>query len=604
MTIIRTIKRTLGNVVARGIISDIQNNRSKFYYFLGKSIPTISNEVPAVDSHTFEAQTRNEITLMRRITASDICTVIPRINWIPNTVFEMYTGLESPEEIQYYCINSDFSVYKCLDNNNRALSSIEPVSISPDPFVLSDGYKWKFLYNIPLALRNKFVTGEYIPVIQSLNNGFFSDGGIETVNIINHGSGYTQDTTTFIVNGNGTGADIKPVIVNGQIVDVDIINPGSGYTFANIEVESTRTVTTPAVITVNLSLGDVNTPQALVEMLSPPGTIDSITINNGGVGYTIANVIVEGDGAGATATSTIVAGKITKITILNPGSGYTVANVRINGNGVGAILSANVSPPFGHGRNTIVELASNMIMFYQNLARQRIGAITIENDFSQYGIIRNPLNKNLGRNIVDRLKQNVYTVKCEFSVGSSTADFLVGAMVYIVKNSVNKQFKILEKFSGIAGTGLILEGDGIEVENTDTVFSVSDPTKSFMVVTSEQPLLIDSPVINCNYTVTGASDISLFPIDSDVVNQANNKQFRVISVNSVDKKLLLMPLDNGTIAQGDVINKKDSMITFTVTESIEPTVDRRTGDILFIENRPPINQTDDQSVTFRTVLKF
>jgi hypothetical protein len=604
MTIVRTIKRTLGNIVADSIIADIQSNRSKFYYFLGKPVPQISNEVPLIDSTGFEAQTRNEITLMRRITAADVCAVIPRINWVPNTRFEMYSALYDNETIEYYCVNSDFSVYKCLDNNNDALSTIEPMSIAPDPFILSDGYKWKFMYNIPLALRNKFVTGEHIPVIKSLNNSFFSDGSIESINIISHGSGYTPATTTLVVNGNGSGANIKPVIVNGQIVDVNIISSGSGYTFANIEVESTRTATTPAILTINLSLGDVNTPQALVEMLAIPGTIDSISVTNQGLGYTVANVIIEGDGSGATATASIVAGKITKITMTNVGSGYTYANIRINGNGTGATFSANVSPPFGHGRDAVSEFSTDSIMFFQNLARQKIGTVTVENDFSQYGVIRNPLNQNLGRNIVDALKQNEYVVSCNFAAGSSLANFLVGSSVYIIKNAVQKLFTISYVFSGIGGVGMILIGDGTEVENTDVVFSVANPTKSFTVVTSESQALIDTPLINCSYTVSGANDTSLFPTDSLVVNQANGKEFRIISSDSVGKKLLMMPLDNGTISVGDIINKKDSLISFTVSDSIAPTFDRRTGDILFVENRSPISQTDDQSVTFRTVLKF
>ena len=598
------IKKSLGYAIADSIISDIRSNSSRYYYFLGKSVSEIPNEVPLVDSHGFESQSRNEITLMRKITPSDVSHVIPRIDWTPNTVFEMYTSLGVSSEIKYYCVNSEFNVYKCLDNKGGSPSLYEPTSVTTDPFYLADGYKWKFMYNIPLALRNKFTTSEYIPVLKSLNNRFFSNGSIQSLNIIDSGSGYTQNTTTVVIQGNGVGAKVDPVISNGQLVDLVIVNAGYGYTFANVEIESTRAGITPAVVTVDLSLGDINSPQALTEMLAVPGTIDSISITEQGVDYTTANVLITGDGSGAAATALITAGKITGIVITNPGSNYTQALATISGDGVGATLSANISPLLGHGRNVVEEFCSNTLMFYQNLSRQKVGTIFIDNDFSQYGIIRNPLNKNFGNNITDQSNSKAFGVKCQFSAGTAVSNFTVGAAVYIIKDSVQKDFVITQITVGTSGAGMILSGDGTDIENNMEVFLTTDPTKSFFAQNSMKQTVVDVPLANTCYTVSGLTDTIPFTVDSLVINTNNNKEFRVISVDAVNKKLLLMPLSNGTIVNGNTINKKDSLVNFVASDVIEPNVDRRTGDILFIENRLPINQTDDQSVTFRTVLQF
>ncbi len=69
----------------------------------------------------------------------------------------------------------------------------------------------------------------------------------------------------------------------------------------------------------------------------------SITISNGGTGYTSApTVALTGDGTGATATAFIDgSGVVTSIDITNPGSGYTSApTVAFTGDGSGAVAAS------------------------------------------------------------------------------------------------------------------------------------------------------------------------------------------------------------------------------------------------------------------------
>ena len=62
-------------------------------------------------------------------------------------------------------------------------------------------------------------------------------------------------------------------------------------------------------------------------VVSTGSTIASITINNGGVGYSTAPDVSVGIGSTtATATSTITNGVVTGVTIINPGAGYTQTN--------------------------------------------------------------------------------------------------------------------------------------------------------------------------------------------------------------------------------------------------------------------------------------
>lgn len=75
------------------------------------------------------------------------------------------------------------------------------------------------------------------------------------------------------------------------------------------------------------------------------GTIDSVTITDGGSGYTTATLAFSAPGTpgGVTATGTAVltAGEITGVTITNAGSGYTSApTITVTGDGVDAVLTA------------------------------------------------------------------------------------------------------------------------------------------------------------------------------------------------------------------------------------------------------------------------
>ena len=76
--------------------------------------------------------------------------------------------------------------------------------------------------------------------------------------------------------------------------------------------------------------------------------IDSITITNPGFNYTKSpNVIITGDGSGATANATIVNGRVETINVIKRGSGYTSAIVTLQGDGSEASASAVVQSKFG-----------------------------------------------------------------------------------------------------------------------------------------------------------------------------------------------------------------------------------------------------------------
>lgn len=89
-----------------------------------------------------------------------------------------------------------------------------------------------------------------------------------------------------------------------------------------------------------------------IRLLTPSSApVDTISVTNGGSGYSTATVTVSapdaigGSFTTATATASLLAGQVTSITITNPGTGYvTVPTVTITGNGTGATATAALEP--------------------------------------------------------------------------------------------------------------------------------------------------------------------------------------------------------------------------------------------------------------------
>lgn len=141
-------------------------------------------------------------------------------------------------------------------------------------------------------------------------------------------------------------------------------------------------------------LGD-GSLQSVVQSASIEGTIDSITVVNGGSGYSVApSVAIVGDGTGATATATVSAGVVTKITITNKGTGYSYASIQISGLGVNAEAYANISPSGGHGSSAVSELFAHYASIDVSLEYDESGTISTNNDVRSVILVQSPKNQS------------------------------------------------------------------------------------------------------------------------------------------------------------------------------------------------------------------
>ena len=250
---------------------------NKVYMFVGRAKTWGSSDVPPtgepLDSFEYARTSYGDSVAFKRVDVSDTALVIPRVDWIDPTkttggvgrTYSMYKPDYAPTKTtangssrlydsNFYVMNSDFNVYKCLYNGQTPEyprgrpSLVEPTGTSTTIIETSDSpgvysYRWKYLYTIDADNILKFVTTEFIPVLSnSLVQSAANAGSVDTVVIENAGSGYNNGTFTNVpirgdynING-GTQAACTVTVVSGSISSVTITTAGSGYSFASIDV--------------------------------------------------------------------------------------------------------------------------------------------------------------------------------------------------------------------------------------------------------------------------------------------------------------------------------------------------------------------------------
>jgi hypothetical protein len=85
------------------------------------------------------------------------------------------------------------------------------------------------------------------------------------------------------------------------------------------------------------------------------------------------------------------------------------------------------------------------------------------------------------------------------------------------------------------------------------------------------------------------------------------KEFVVISAKTetTGGSLLLQPKDNAVLTTADnLVITTNSSIIFRIDALVVPSVDVFSGDILYIDNRYAFYQSNEQTISLQTVIKF
>ena len=215
---------------------------------------TDASPLTPVDSIGDEFYHFDDMLAAKKVTSSDVSIVIPRRNWTTGTVYDYYrhdygnrvTGGTSTQtadsgatnlfDATFYVMSSTFNVYKCLDNNSGANSTVEPTGTSSSILTTGDGYKWKYMYTLSATQQSNFLSTDFMAVAtNSTVSSAAVDGAVNIVKIKTAGSGGTNGTHTGVpIRGDGSSGVCSVTVSGGAVTAVTVTTPGTGYTFGYI----------------------------------------------------------------------------------------------------------------------------------------------------------------------------------------------------------------------------------------------------------------------------------------------------------------------------------------------------------------------------------
>ena len=207
-----------------------------------------------VDSVQEEFYTFDDLLAAKKVTSSDVSICIPRRNWTTGTVYDYYrhdygnrvtgstttqaanSGATNLYDSTFYVMSSTFNVYKCLDNNGNAASTVEPTGTSSSILTTGDGYKWKYMYTLSATQQANFLSTDFMAVAtNSTVSSAAVDGAVNIVKIKTAGSGGTNGTHTGVaIRGDGSSGVASVTVSGGAVTAVTVTTPGTGYTYAYI----------------------------------------------------------------------------------------------------------------------------------------------------------------------------------------------------------------------------------------------------------------------------------------------------------------------------------------------------------------------------------
>jgi hypothetical protein len=454
-----------------------------FFLCIGKVTPwgaTAEQPPQAFDTVEVETDFWRGLVAAKRINRNDMSMVVRRIDWEPGVVYQPYRNnidlFDDINPANFYALVDEERVYVCIDNNLGEPSTVTPTHTDSIIRKLSDGYRWKFLYQIPESKR-KFLTKsrvgaigympiEFVESLRSNDDRFLQwqvqnsavDGKIEFAYMDEAAKAYWVTTASCILpsSANLVAQNAVPGATTVQIASPELTPDSNLYEGMMISFDGGPGQGQRRVIKQYSWLG--TTARIFVDplILGLSGTSDPakqsffsiqprITVKGDGTSYeNINNPTIRtadfqlkfGETADTSIECSIVAPRYIKsVEIVDGGKNYTFAELNIV-KGLTTILPntpneyldftkvlhAVIPPPGGHGANPLRELGAASYMIVKNYDRDEDGKVDTDNDFRQFGILRNPI---LSEKQV-RIKFNQAGLSGSFTVGA-TAMQMTGA---------------------------------------------------------------------------------------------------------------------------------------------------------------------------------
>lgn len=657
-------KAELQTAIAESMFEELISKMARYYYFVGMPLSWGGNDdpLPPMSCYKYELGVRHNIVFAKQIKASDVAFVIPRCDWEAGTIFDDYDDCYSPDNLSYsgaddlskakfIIVTNSFNVYKCIHNNYNAPSTIKPTLTDSEQFTTADGYIWKFLYNVPPYLRNKFILIDYIPVSNSIKNSFYSKGSITNFSIDNPGSGYTQVATSIVVSGDGY-IEENPHILTA----VTLISGGSGYTStpgitftapsieSGSEIQATGTATLTGDVVTSITINnfgygyesdvslDVDPPFIGSEWkittvyanndkiywlgkyyevlgngntgISPPnhdtGTEVNGSVNLLFIGET-ARALVNTSKTEGALSPIITGGQLTNVIINDPGIGYTNVTLTVVGDGTGASVSTDITTGDLTTIQSTIELTATSrsidnIKVIDNGIGYAGGTVSIVGD--GYGATAELIINDAKVIDVKVLTRGSDYTWAEVIITGNGTGATARAIIApesghggnAIKETYSSQLMLYSNLSEEHISNITLDNDNRQlgilknIKTFDNVNLLRELTSSACYL-----LAFQNPI-----------NQALFPNDT-ILTTDSGKVFTVVASSAVNMLLISPQNDEPTLGETLKNADLDALDPFLITP---PSFNKYSGSMLFIDNRSAFTSSNEQNVSFRTIIDF
>lgn len=584
------ITNYLRKQAAQQFIDRIDAGTDVYYVFVGKPEPFTSDSAPPQPNQTVQEVVIDayaDMIVGKRVTTGDVKLMVPRYDWVSNTVYDVYTHTDADLYTkQFYVVVNEginHAVFKCIGNNNGNPSTIPPDVYATSPqdtvYETADGYQWKFLYNIPDSTFRKFATSKFIPVTPNANvTANAVSGSIDYLDVSYGGSNY---------NSHGSG-----------VIQISAVN-GDARVF---QVEATKSANTDFFknCALKITSGTGAGQQRLITDYVVSGSLRNVVIDRPFdvlpdvfSRYEISPaIIIAGDGSGFVGrglVNTASSNSIYRVEITDSGIDYTYANVQIYANTGGvsnaAVITPIVSPPGGHGSDVASELGARHLGVSISLNSNdsdNDDRLIDENDYRMIGMIKNPAFANVN-----------------ISYTNETQSFVDGDI-------------IVQEDTGARGEVAAFTSTTLKLTNVTKFFATGNSTVNLIRSLSgaqAEVTAVSSPTTYIDQTYKLIVDNTSGQFQEDeVVYQGGNATgvmyYANTTVMRITKNRGVWNTSDDVVGIVETVSGRTSGQSAKITGLVVGDLVPRSGEIVYLETVKPIVRYPQQSETLKLILQF
>ena len=296
--------------------------------------------------------------------------------------------------------------------------------------------------------------------------------------------------------------------------------------------------------------------------------IKKVYIENQGVGYangTGQEVNILGDGTGGKVVVDVVNGKVTNAVVSAGGKGYTYGMVDLGAIGntsasTKASLIPIIPPSKGHGSDIYKELGSDRVLVFARFDTSTTNDFPVNTSFSQIGILKNPTSIGSTSTFTDPTFSSVGALKFSTTNGTPT---IGNSVTQVVTGGTAKGF--------VAAYDVDTKVLKFVQDRSNVLNQTSFDTTDYVGVST--------------FAKVHAFESNTNQVNSSGFNGSIDTGFTGVSTNPTGTKLISL----------------DTQFTQGVSN---PEINKKSGDIVYLDNRPLITRNARQKEDVKIILEF